>query len=154
MKIMNPDIIEFLHQSNLIEGVNTSTNDAVKAWEYIASLDKIKVSDILEVHRLLMENLNSRIAGSFRKVNVRVGNYLCPNPGMVNRLLHQWIEEVNLPISDAKAVHVGFEKIHPFEDGNGRVGRILYNWHRIKAGLPIHIIHEGKEQMEYYKWFS
>jgi len=37
--------------------------------------------------------------------------------------------------------------------GNGRVGRILYNIHRLLLGLPIHVIHEGKEQKEYYTWF-
>jgi len=54
----------------------------------------------------------------------------------------------------SKQIHVAFEDIHPFVDGNGRVGRILYNIHRIKLGLPIHIIHEGEEQKEYYKWFK
>ena len=55
---------------------------------------------------------------------------------------------------NTKMIHVIFEKIHPFRDGNGRVGRILYNIHRLLVGLPIHIIHEGVEQMEYYKWFE
>ena len=53
-----------------------------------------------------------------------------------------------------KRTHIDFEQLHPFEDGNGRVGRILYNIHRVTLGLPIHIIHEGEEQMEYYKWFK
>jgi len=53
-----------------------------------------------------------------------------------------------------KQCHVLFEKIHPFIDGNGRTGRMVYNWHRLKLGLPIHIIHEGKEQFKYYKWFK
>jgi DNA phosphorothioation-dependent restriction protein DptG len=52
-----------------------------------------------------------------------------------------------------KAYHIEFEGIHPFEDGNGRVGRILLNVHRISVGLPILIIHEGAEQMKYYEWF-
>lgn len=53
----------------------------------------------------------------------------------------------------AKLVHVEFEDLHPFPDGNGRTGRILYNWHRIQLGLPVHVIHEGDEQYDYYQWF-
>ena len=53
-----------------------------------------------------------------------------------------------------KRWHIQFEHIHPFEDGNGRVGRILMNFQLVKKGLPILVIHEGKEQREYYKWFK
>ena len=48
--------------------------------------------------------------------------------------------------------HIGFEKIHPFIDGNGRLGRILMNWQRIQCGLDILVIWEIEKQ-EYYKWF-
>ena len=58
----------------------------------------------------------------------------------------------------AKHVHVMFENVHPFEDGNGRTGRILYNLHRLKLGLPIHIImadwpKKDGQQRAYYEWF-
>jgi hypothetical protein len=53
-----------------------------------------------------------------------------------------------------KQWHINFEGIHPFEDGNGRIGRILMNLQRLSVGLPILIIHEGEEQFEYYKWFK
>ena len=66
--------------------------------------------------------------------------------------LKSWNDEVRGKI--AKDTHIMFENIHPFEDSNGRTGRILYNIHRLNLGLPIHIIHEGDEQMEYYKWFQ
>lgn len=51
-----------------------------------------------------------------------------------------------------KKQHVDFEVIHPFVDGNGRMGRILMNWTRIKVGLPILIIRE-REKQQYYRWF-
>ena len=54
----------------------------------------------------------------------------------------------------AEFCHVMFEKTHPFIDFNGRTGRILWNIHRHLLGLPIKIIHEGEEQMEYYKLFN
>lgn len=62
------------------------------------------------------------------------------------------VKDVHL--SEEELSKLEFEKIHPFEDGNGRVGRMLYNINRLNAGLDLHIIHEGKEQIEYYKWFN
>ena len=50
--------------------------------------------------------------------------------------------------------HIQFEHIHPFEDGNGRVGRILMNLQLLNEGLPILVIHQGEEQKRYYKWFK
>jgi Fic family protein len=47
---------------------------------------------------------------------------------------------------------VAFERIHPFRDGNGRVGRIIMNAQRLQAGLPILII-PASERRLYYEWF-
>ena len=71
-----------------------------------------------------------------------------------NRLAN-WLTNVNSFVWDEesiKGMHVGFEMIHPFPDGNGRVGRLIYCWMREKMGLPIHIIKESEKQ-GYYKWF-
>jgi len=54
----------------------------------------------------------------------------------------------------AKAVHIEFENLHPFLDGNGRIGRILYNLHRGRLKYPPHTIHEGEEQLRYYNWWK
>ena len=50
--------------------------------------------------------------------------------------------------------HIVFEQMHPFADGNGRTGRILMNIQMLNQEYPLLIIHEGKEQQEYYKWFN
>jgi len=49
--------------------------------------------------------------------------------------------------------HIHFEKIHPFVDGNGRMGRILMNWQRVKVGLQPLIIW-ASERQAYYAWFK
>lgn len=169
-KITLPDpeeVIEFLRESNAIEGVRDpkALDDALEAWQYaIENIGEFGYTYINNIHFELMNNLLYD-AGEFRKVNVQVGGRLCPMAGMIHQLLIGWMsefendslmEEGDLDAKDAwsKSVHVNYEFIHPHIDGNGRTGRILYNIHRLLLGLPIHVIHEGREQSEYYKWFQ
>lgn len=155
----------FLRESNLIEREpsDVAFSDAIDAWEYLNGYKDLTIGGILETHRLLMRRLNPRIAGKLRMVEVRVGSRICPDPKKVKGLLLDWFyaQNINPPTTSAaiKKAHVAFENIHPFEDGNGRTGRILMNWQRIKAGLPILIIHadwpkKGGEQRAYYSWFD
>jgi len=68
--------------------------------------------------------------------------------------LSAWCFYTIKSIRDIKLSHIEFENIHPFEDGNGRVGRILMNIQCLNAGLPLLVIHTGKEQQKYYTWFD
>lgn len=85
----------------------------------------------------------------------------------VPELMQKWIHDVNTLIEfkdkwvkdhgqheeRIKTLHIEFEHIHGFMDGNGRLGRLLMNWQRIKVGLPILIIYES-EKSNYYQWFK
>ena len=150
---MTEQELEFLRESNYIEDEYRpeALEDSVKAWRYTLQCKKMALEDVLRIHKQLMATIRPDIAGQLRRVNVRVGMWLAPNPGSVRRMLYQWLPEANSPSimeEYLRDVHVMFERIHPFEDGNGRVGRILYNWQRVRNGLPIHVIHEGEEQRE------
>lgn len=155
---------KFLIESNAIEREYSQEafDDALEAWRFVSGLDIVTPSDVLKAHSILMWRLNPEIAGKYRYVGVRVGAWVAPNADLVPRLVENWCGQVN-DIFNADAfineagicieAHVDFEKIHPFEDGNGRIGRILYNWQRLKFGLPIHVILE-KEKDAYYKLFK
>jgi len=74
--------------------------------------------------------------------------------------IKSWLKDVEtsieMPGKNGKHIqldHITFEKIHPFIDGNGRIGRIFMNWQRKKAGLPILVIKEAEKQ-KYYDWFT
>lgn len=160
------DSIEFLRHSNYIENElsGEALEDSVEAWIYaVSNMGRLNLNGILGIHKILMKRIRPDIAGKFRNCDVWIGGHRKMFIG--EALFKEELEEIIrlMKFSNfekgkeeeyAKHCHVLFERIHPFEDGNGRVGRILYNVHRIKLGLPIHIIHEGEEQIEYYKWFK
>ena len=161
---MKKEEIEFLKESNAIEGEYSkeALEDTKEAWEFAKVCNKkgipIDIGFIKLVHFSLMKNLNPRIAGHIRKCDVWVGGRKGVQPIIIESLLidlcnvytYNQIEKKD----KIKHFHIRFEHIHPFEDGNGRTGRILMNIQRLKIGLPILIIHEGKEQQEYYRWFK
>lgn len=167
--MINATIEEFLSESNKIEREYSkeALEDAKKAW----TCGEIELSNkkgdiikdvtpdlILAIHRRLMRRLNPRIAGKIRTCDVWVGNRKCLNPKEIKEELRLWcchsLNPTYLGKEWIRNAHIDFEKIHPFEDGNGRTGRILMNLQRLKIGLPILVIHEGDEQYEYYKWFK
>lgn len=147
--------LDFLYQSNLIEGVIGHLDEAVNAWWFMKDRNKMSLHAITSVHRRLMALLDPTMAGELRNEAVTVGGRMCPNPAAVPYLLHDLVR-LAIPKTEAeiKAWHVAFEWIHPFRDGNGRTGRILMNYQRIKNTLPLLVIHGGEEQDDYYKWFE
>lgn len=154
--------VEFLKESNAIEREYSeqALEDALTSWNYakvfVLSGRRIDMPMIKTVHKFLLKNLDSKIAGKIRKVDVWVGDRKCLDPEEIQEELRLLCNPGIYPtLSEGliKRWHVRFENIHPFEDGNGRVGRILMNIQRLKIGLPILIIHEGKQQFDYYKWF-
>lgn len=160
--------IEFLKESNKIEGEYSeeALDDSEDAWEYAKVMIpigmKIDVQYIKTIHKFLMKRLDSRIAGKIRKCDVSIAGRLGINPEEIEEELFKWCERGNIrflnspkdiAINEIEKIHVEFEKIHPFEDGNGRTGRILMNIQRLRSHIDILIIHEGKEQQNYYRWF-
>ena len=124
-----------------------------------SSLLNIKL--ILNLHKTLLTNIDDTIAGRFRsgKEWVRVGNYLGANPQFVPALIQELLDNYNQhKISyflDAVAhFHAEFETIHPFVDGNGRMGRVLINLQLMNEGFPPIIIQNKSKHTEYYPLFT
>jgi Fic family protein len=174
IKPTNENANEFLRESNAIEREysDEAFEDAKQAWitGVLNAKDDFSINLMLALHRRLMKRLNPKIAGHIREVPVYVGNYKsfreCLKPELIRKELKKLFDKWNenketikeMPTSTkemfVKEWHVRFEGIHPFEDGNGRTGRMLMNLQRLMVGLPILIIHEGPEQFQYYKWFK
>jgi Fic family protein len=158
---MTPLEKEFLRESNAIEGVydEDSFRQAVIAWTYLKKQKVLTTSVVLKTHKLLMlhSDLRPNEKGYFRIVRVYVGGREGAPWREVPELMRKWTFEGlrSLPEIDPKFLHVEYEKIHPFVDGNGRTGRMFMNWQLVKKlKKPLLIIHAGPEQQEYYKWFK
>jgi Fic family protein len=109
------------------------------AIELGAGGDTISVGDIQEIHRTLLRfTADRQIAGVIREQQSWIGGndysligavYVPPPPGHVKPLLEDYsrflAREDLAPIAQAAIAHAQFENIHPFADGNGRVGRAL-----------------------------
>lgn len=134
-----------------------------RVYEYIRKKkDSIVLNQetILLIHSLLIGGINDDIAGRFRKENeyVRVGKHVAPAPEhvlrMIETLLYEYKSDHSTNIfSKIAHFHLQFENIHPFVDGNGRIGRVLVNLQLQEFGYP-NIIIRDKEKYLYYKTFS
>ena len=134
-----------------------------KVTEYLCSRTQQDFNEgaILLLHNMLLGNIDDRIAGRFRQRNeyVRVGTHLAPAPEHVEALSEALLEDYASSheqyfLDNIARFHLEFERIHPFVDGNGRIGRILINWQLAKLGYPPIIIRNKGKHSDYYPVFS
>lgn len=148
--------MEWIRESNLIEDVDDHEEDArsSRAWRWFINED-LTPSNILKLHkRIMLKKLGSQ-AGKWRTCQVWVGGREgIPHPE-IEHAIELWLYDYAALNPDQDIIqlfHVRFEHIHPFVDGNGRTGRMLMNWQRVKAGLgPLCI--KASERWKYYGWF-
>lgn len=137
--------------------------NAYEAYDKIMTLNPYKIPDFLEAHRLLTQGLVGE-AGVFRSGDVGVFDgdvavHIGARPHLVPELmtdLFAWAKDSDLhPVLKSAVLHYEIETIHPFADGNGRMGRLwqtllLAKWNPIFAWIPMEsALYERRPQ--YYK---
>ena len=147
-----------IHTDHEIREIYEAKNLA-SAIEYLMDNPEkeISVELILKLHKTLLTNIRDEIAGRFRsgKEWVRVGTHIGANPEFVNGFMHDLVRNYNSDndeyfLEKIAYFHAEFENIHPFGDGNGRIGRLLTNEQLDMLGLPPIIIPNKSKFDEYY----
>ena len=136
--------------------------NAYDAYEMLLYLDPLSVHDLLKAHAQMMNGLMPE-SGRFRSGGVGIFKgrsliHMAPPPAFVAEHMHNlfaWYRHSELhPLVKSAIFHYEFEFIHPFSDGNGRMGRmwhtlLLAQWKELFFWLPVEELIQARQQ-EYY----
>lgn len=156
--LLQIDLDRFISEREIFEAKNLA-----RVVAYIDKKSKeqeLNIEIILLLHKMLISNIRDDIAGRFRINNeyVRVGMHIAPAPKEVFSLIEAMLIEYNATsheniIKRIAKLHLTFEYIHPFVDGNGRIGRVINNYLLIRDGfVPINI--KFIDRKKYYEAFN
>jgi len=178
-KILLDFSIEFTYNTNAIEGSTITldeTEDIIKRkispnkplkdvqetinhsktfFKILSEKEELSNKKILQWHKELFSDTKADIAGKLRDYLVRVGNYRAPDWQDLTKLMKEFFEwykknrKIMHPVEFASRAHYKFEKIHPFGDGNGRIGRLIIAYILRANNYPLLII-EYKKRKSYY----
>lgn len=157
------DVASYLLKGTQLFGRNKkelmTLSNSAKALEYVTEEAfngrEVTKELVLDIHRVLMDGISST-CGVYRKHNVK--QYACGvhNYKDIDRSLDQFIDFYNkIKICNSASylaafAHAEIIRIHPFNDGNGRVALLLTNFILIKHNLPVISIEAADRELYYY----
>ncbi|MFW6233340.1 MAG: Fic family protein [Nanoarchaeota archaeon] len=159
--VSEDEVPEILHKKKPETEDEIETKGVAKAVDYIRKTNEdLSLNLLLKLHKLCFKG-SKPFAGKFRDINVVIKNSKGEiiHSGVPKNELNKYLKDIikwykenknNFkPLVLAAIIHNQFEYIHPFQDGNGRVGRLLLNFILIKNNYPpINIMLENRQ--EYY----
>lgn len=137
--------------------------NAYDAYEMMLALNPFSVKDLLKAHKVMMQDLISE-NGRFRTGSVGIFDgetlvHMAPPADLVPKEiqdLFDWYQASEMhPLIKSAVFHYEFEFIHPFADGNGRIGRmwhsmLLGKWNELFYWLPIEELIRNRQQAYYH----
>jgi Fic family protein len=160
--VQEKEVSEILHKGNPKDSEEKETKGVARAVSFIRKTnEEVSLGLIKKLHKLCFKD-SKPFSGEIRKVDVTVENIhgeilhwgapFAQLPSLLNEMIDWYKRNKNRfkPLVLAAIMHNQLEHIHPFQDGNGRVGRLLLNFILIKNKYPpINISLENRA--EYYQ---
>ncbi len=157
--LLQIDLDRYINEREIFEAKNLAR--VVEYKDKKAKEQELTLDVILFLHKMLIANIREDIAGRFRKDNefVRVGNHIAPAPKEITERIENILAEYNATagkeniIKRIARLHLNFEYVHPFIDGNGRIGRVINNYLLIREGY-VSINIKFIDRKKYYEAFN
>lgn len=148
------------------KGKSTKIDDVIETINHFTAFDRVidfakyPLSErfIKEIHKILKTGtsdaqLNWFAVGDYKKMPNEVGDRQTTHPKFVadamSKLLNEYNSKENHTIEEIIEFHVNFERIHPFQDGNGRVGRLIAFKECLKNNIVPFVILDEKKALYY-----
>jgi Fic family protein len=143
--LLQIDLDRYINEREIFEAKNLAR--VVSYIDTKAKEQELTLDCLLLLHKMLISNIRDDVAGRFRKDGewVRVASHIAPAPKEVAVRLEKMLAAYNANsheniIKRIALLHLTFEYIHPFVDGNGRIGRVINNFLLIREGfVPVNI---------------
>ena len=156
--LLQIDLDRYISEREIFEAKNLAR--VVSYIDKRAKEQELNSDVVLSLHKILMSNIRDEIAGRFRIDGeyVRIGSHIAPAPKEIKGSLEKMFGEYNARsheniIKRIAQLHLSFEHLHPFMDGNGRIGRVINNYLLIREGfVPINI--KFIDRKKYYDAFK
>lgn len=162
-KLPLKDVIRIVHEKE--PSKEAARNDVQEVKNSIAAFEFVNSNkfafnhlNIIKLQRILLSNA-SYVNLGYRKIDIIVGNSTTSNPENIKKEMtalldwYKFKKNIEHPVKLAFNFHIRFEHIHPFEDGNGRTGRVLMNKVLMDNGYPPLIV-KNSNRKSYFNRFE